>query len=52
MTQMLLDLVILGLGVRLLVTVVNLGRKRQGMPSDPYVADAGDTREAGDEAAS
>ena len=52
MTQMLLDLVILGLGVRLLVTVVNLGRKRQGMPSDSYVADAGDAREAGDEAAS
>ncbi|WP_200958144.1 potassium channel family protein [Nocardioides sp. Soil805] len=30
MTQMLLDLVFLGLGVRLLVGVVNLGRKRQG----------------------
>jgi voltage-gated potassium channel len=38
MTQMLLDLVILGLGVRLLVTVVNLGRNRQGrapVPADP-----------------
>lgn len=30
MTQMMLDLVILGLGVHLLIGVVNVGRKRQG----------------------
>ena len=40
MTQMLLDLVILGLGVRLLIGVVNLGRKRQGDTGGPLLTDA------------
>lgn len=39
MTQMLLDLVILGLGVHLLVGVVNVGRRRQGEEAVPSVGD-------------
>jgi voltage-gated potassium channel len=52
MTQMLLDLVILGLGVRLLVTVVNLGRKRRSRPPLTTAAGDGDTGDTGDEAGS